>query len=28
VGVGAQKNYWDFQSPALDELKQFLSNLK
>jgi hypothetical protein len=28
VGLGAQKNYWDFESPALDELKQFLSNLK
>lgn len=28
VGLGAQKQYWDFDSPALDELKQFLSNLK
>lgn len=28
VGLGAQKSYWDFESPALDELKQFLSNLK
>jgi len=28
LGLGAQKNYWDFESPALDELKQFLSNLK
>jgi len=28
VGLGAQKKYWDFESPALDELKQFLSNLK
>ncbi|MFB0555187.1 MAG: DUF3226 domain-containing protein [Phycisphaerae bacterium] len=28
VGVGAQKNYWDFDSPALEELKQFLSHLK
>lgn len=28
VGVGAQKNYWDFDSPALDELKQFLSHLE
>ncbi|MBA7611904.1 hypothetical protein ES703_19135 [subsurface metagenome] len=28
VGVGAQKSYWDFESPALEELKQFLSNLK
>jgi hypothetical protein len=28
VGVGAQKGYWDFESPALDELKQFLSHLK
>ncbi|MFB0525073.1 MAG: DUF3226 domain-containing protein [Phycisphaerae bacterium] len=28
VGVGAQKGYWDFNSSALDELKQFLNNLK
>jgi hypothetical protein len=28
VGLGAQKNYWDFESTALDELKQFLNNLK
>ena len=28
VGLGAQKKYWDFDSTALDELKQFLSNLK
>jgi hypothetical protein len=28
VGVGAQKSYWDFDSSALDELKQFLSHLK
>ena len=28
VGVGAQKGYWDFGSPALEELKQFLSHLK
>lgn len=28
VGLGAQKDYWDFESPALDELKQFLSHLK
>lgn len=28
VGLGAQKKYWNFDSPALDELKQFLSNLK
>ena len=28
VGLGAQKNYWDFDSPALEELKQFLSHLK
>ena len=28
VGLGAQKKYWNFNSPALDELKQFLSNLK
>lgn len=28
VGIGAQKGYWDFDSPALHELKQFLSNLQ
>ena len=28
VGLGAQKCYWDFNSPALDELKKFLSHLK
>lgn len=28
VGLGAQKKYWDFESPVLDELKRFLSNLK
>ncbi len=28
VGLGAQKKYWNFNSPALDELKQFLRNLK
>lgn len=28
VGLGAQKKYWDFESPAIDELKQFLSYLK
>ena len=28
VGLGAQKNYWDFESPVLEELKQFLSHLK
>jgi hypothetical protein len=28
VGVGAQKKVWDFDSSALDELKQFLSHLK
>jgi len=28
VGLGAQKNYWDFDSSALNELKQFLSYLK
>lgn len=28
VGLGAQKNYWDFESPALEELKQFLCHLK
>jgi hypothetical protein len=28
VGLGAQKKYWNFDSPSLDELKRFLSNLK
>ncbi|MHC4216239.1 MAG: DUF3226 domain-containing protein [Planctomycetota bacterium] len=28
VGLGALKKYWDFESPALDELKEFLNNLK
>jgi hypothetical protein len=28
LGVGAQKGYWDFESPALNELKRFLNNLK
>jgi hypothetical protein len=28
VGLGAQKKYWNFDSPALEELKQFLNNLK
>lgn len=28
VGLGAQKKYWDFESPALDELKEFLMKLK
>jgi hypothetical protein len=28
VGLGAQKGYWDFDSPCLDELKQFLLHLK
>jgi hypothetical protein len=28
VGLGAQRNYWNFDSPSLAELKQFLSNLK
>lgn len=28
IGLGAQKNYWNFESSALEELKQFLSNLK
>jgi hypothetical protein len=27
VGLGAQKRYWNFDSPALDELKHFLENL-
>lgn len=28
VGLGGQKKYWNFDSPALNELKQFLGNLK
>ncbi|KPK77891.1 MAG: hypothetical protein AMJ79_01690 [Phycisphaerae bacterium SM23_30] len=28
VGLGAEKNYWDFESSVLDELKQFLGNLR
>jgi hypothetical protein len=28
IGLGASKNYWDFTSPVLDELKTFLINLK
>src|SRR4030042_3056188 len=28
VGLGGQKKYWNFDSPALEELKQFLGNLK
>jgi len=28
VGLGAQKNYWNFESPVLEELKQFLIHLK
>lgn len=28
VGLGAQKKYWDFESPALNELKSFLAKLK
>ncbi len=28
VGVGAQKGYWNFESTVLEELKQFLNNLK
>ena len=28
VGLAAQKQYWNFESPALDELKQFLRNLE
>jgi len=28
VGLGAQKGYWDFDSPCLDELKAFLGHLK
>lgn len=28
VGIGAQKNYWDFGSPDLGELKQFLNQMK
>ena len=28
VGLGAQKGYWDFDSPALGELKAFLEHLR
>jgi len=28
VGLAAQKGYWDFASPALEELKEFLDNLR
>jgi hypothetical protein len=28
LGIGAQKNYWDFKSSAFDELKTFLNHLK
>jgi len=28
VGLGAQKGYWNFESPCLVELKSFLSHLK
>jgi len=28
VGLGAQKGYWNFASPALAELKTFLNNLR
>lgn len=28
VGLGAQKGYWDFASPALTELKAFLAHLR
>lgn len=28
IGQGASKNYWNFNSPILDELKDFLRNLK
>lgn len=28
TGLGAQKDYWNFESPCLDELKAFLSHLK
>jgi len=28
VGLGAIHNYWDFDSPVLEELKHFLSHLK
>ena len=28
VGRGAQKNCWNLDSPALDELKQFLNHLR
>jgi hypothetical protein len=28
VGLGAQKGYWDFESPALHELKAFLMQMR
>jgi hypothetical protein len=28
IGLGAQKNYWDFNSPCLDELKAFLEKMR
>lgn len=28
VGLAAKKKYWNFESPALKELKEFLNNLK
>jgi len=28
TGLGALRHYWDFNSPALDELKNFLNHLK
>ena len=28
VGLGARRRYWDFDSPALEELKRFLMHLK
>ena len=28
LGIGARQNHWDFESPALDELKSFLNVLK
>ena len=28
VGLGAQNGYWGFDAPVLDELKQFLENLR
>lgn len=28
IGLGAQKSYWDFNSPCLDELKAFLEKMR